>query len=137
VKGESIGVIAPYRGQVEVLKKFLGHVSSVEVNTVDQYQGRDKEIIIYSCTQSVRTEPDSQKSQSDVEILDDRRRLTVAITRAKHKLIIIGDVNCLNNYTPFNDLFKHMSSLSKHEIKDEKSGFSWTTMLEKLKEKKF
>lgn len=133
VTGESIGVIAPYRCQVEALKKILSHHNTVEVNTVDQYQGRDKKIIIYSCTQSKMNSEASSKTSSEVEILDDRRRLTVAITRAKHKLIMIGDANCLINYTPFKDLFSHMSSLSKFHVEDEKCGFSWTRLLGTLK----
>lgn len=133
VASGSIGVVAPYRSQVEALKKILSHNSAVEVNTVDQYQGRDKSIIIYSCTQS-KLNADAPKS-SEVEILEDRRRLTVAITRAKHKLIMIGDVNCLNNHTPFRDLFKHMSGLSKFTVENGKFGFSWSKLLEDLKQK--
>lgn len=133
VTGESIGVIAPYRSQVDALKKVLLDQTSVEVNTVDQYQGRDKKIIIYSCTQSSLI-TDAPKS-SEAEILDDRRRLTVAITRAKHKLIVIGDVNCLNGYSPFNDLFKHMTTMSKFHIEEDKMGFSWSKLLGKLEEK--
>lgn len=134
VTGDFIGVIAPYRGQVDALKKILSHHKTVEVNTVDQYQGRDKEIIIYSCTQS-KMSSEASKTSSEVEILDDRRRLTVAITRAKHKLIMIGDANCLNNYTPFRDLFKHMSGLSKFQIEDKRFGFSWSRLLDSLKAK--
>ncbi|KAG5673320.1 hypothetical protein PVAND_003380 [Polypedilum vanderplanki] len=134
VKGESIGIIAPYRDQVEILKNVFESNHSVEVNTVDQYQGRDKKIIIYSCTLSEIT-TDKPKTSSEIEILEDRRRLTVAITRAKHKLIMIGDVNCLNKYTPFRDLFKHMSSISKVQIQDEKFGFSWNVILDKLRVK--
>lgn len=134
VPGESIGVIAPYRGQVDALKKVLAHHSTVEVNTVDQYQGRDKNVIIYSCTQS-KVNAEAAKSSSEVEILDDRRRLTVAITRAKHKLIMVGDVACLNNFAPFNDLFKHMNSLSKQRVEDNKLDFSWEKLLNNLREK--
>lgn len=132
VTGDSIGVIAPYRGQVDALKKILSHQVDVEVNTVDQYQGRDKKIIIYSCTQS-KLNTEASKSSTDVEILDDRRRLTVAITRAKHKLIMIGDANCLNNYKPFKDLFQHMSSLSKFQVESGKFDFSWEQLLSNLK----
>lgn len=109
------------------MKKIFAVHNTVEVNTVDQYQGRDKKIIIYSCTQS-KSGSDSEKI-SEVEILEDRRRLTVAITRAKHKLIMIGDVNCLNKYTPFRDLFKHMNAMSKVQVQDEKLGFSWAELL--------
>lgn len=50
---ESIGVIAPYRAQVALLKNEMSIVNpDIEVNTVDQYQGRAKEVIIYSCTKN-------------------------------------------------------------------------------------
>lgn len=134
VTGDSIGVIAPYRGQVDAMKTIFSHHSAVEVNTVDQYQGRDKKIIIYSCTKSKR-DSEAPKSTSEVEILEDRRRLTVAITRAKHKLIMVGDVNCLNSYTPFRDLLTHMNSVSKIKIEEGKLGFSWENLLNDLKPK--
>lgn len=113
------------------MKKIFAMHHTVEVNTVDQYQGRDKKIIIYSCTLSSSA---AETKISEVEILEDRRRLTVAITRAKHKLIMIGDVNCLNKYTPFRDLFKHMNSLSKVQLQDDKFGFSWESMLARVKQ---
>lgn len=50
VKSQNIGIIAPYRAHVSLLKKIVS--KDIEVNTVDQYQGRDKEIIIYSCARS-------------------------------------------------------------------------------------
>jgi DNA replication ATP-dependent helicase Dna2 len=134
VQGESIGIMAPYRDQVEALKKVFASHKNVEVNTVDQYQGRDKKIIIYSCTLSETTSCNS-KSSSEVEILEDRRRLTVAITRAKNKLIMVGDVNCLNKYTPFRDLFKCMCSMSKTQVQDDKLGFSWSKIMQPLKMK--
>lgn len=109
------------------MKKIFAMHHTVEVNTVDQYQGRDKKIIIYSCTLSSSAAETTKISE--VELLEDRRRLTVAITRAKHKLIMIGDVNCLNKYTPFRDLFKHMNAVSKVKLQDEQSGFSWEAML--------
>lgn len=48
---ENIGVIAPFRAHVNLLKKVVAE--DIEINTVDQYQGRDKEIIIYSCAKSI------------------------------------------------------------------------------------
>ena len=144
VTGDAIGVIATYRAQVDGLRSIMNTYAKqkvtnnprlegkleIEVNTVDQYQGRDKKIIIYSCTQS---ESANQKKMDDeCEILDDRRRLNVAITRAKHKLIMIGDVQCLNKYTPFKDLFKSLSSASKVTVEDKKLGFSWDALLNKL-----
>lgn len=134
VNQESIGVIAPYRSQVELLKKSMKMLSRVEVNTVDQYQGRDKVIIIYSCTQMPSTGADSNKSSSgDVEILEDRKRLTVAITRAKHKLIMIGDVECLEKFTPFKNLFDHINKISKVSLTQGPANFEWATLIDHLK----
>lgn len=131
---ESIGIIAPYRSQVDLLKKSLNIIfSRVEVNTIDQYQGRDKDIIFYSCTQQPATggSETNKVSSNDVEILEDRKRLTVAITRAKHKLIMIGDVICLSRFTPFHDLFSSMNKISKVSLNED---FKWENILKGLRE---
>lgn len=52
---DGIGVMAPYRAQVSLLTQAIKSdpkLSDIEVNTVDQFQGRDKEVIVYSCTRS-------------------------------------------------------------------------------------
>lgn len=49
----------------------------------------------------------------DVGILSDKRRITVAITRAKYKLIMIGDVTTMRNYETFNNLFSHITNIIK------------------------
>ena len=54
VKPETIGVIAPYRAQVRLLRTIVA--SDIEVNTVDQYQGRDKSVILYSCSKSISSD---------------------------------------------------------------------------------
>ena len=69
----------------------------VEVGTVDQYQGRDKLVIIYSCTRS-----NDGRGHGAGHILLDTRRLNVAVTRAKAKLVIVGDRASLSrDYAPF------------------------------------
>ena len=79
--------------------EFQSKYSDVEVGTVDQYQGRDKLVIIYSCTRSNTGHTDTAGAG---HILMDTRRLNVAITRAKAKLVIIGDkVTLLRDYQPF------------------------------------
>ncbi|XP_026669989.1 DNA replication ATP-dependent helicase/nuclease DNA2 [Ceratina calcarata] len=98
---QNIGIITPYRAQVDLLGRVIRQ--AVEINTVDQYQGRDKDIIIYSCVKSLL---DSDIIEEDNEILGDRRRLTVAITRAKKKLIIIADKHTTSRYSTFDDLYK-------------------------------
>ncbi|WP_456392742.1 IGHMBP2 family helicase [Persephonella sp.] len=86
VKLEDIGIITPYKDHEEYLKKLL---PEVEVKTVDGFQGREKEVIIISL---VRSNPDEE-----IGFLDDLRRLNVALTRAKRKLIVIGDASTLSS----------------------------------------
>jgi DNA replication ATP-dependent helicase Dna2 len=94
-----IGVISPYQRQVRLLKEMIC-INNIEINTVDQYQGRDKDVIIYSCVRSKSNDSNGCDS-SRAEILCDERRLNVAITRAKKKLIIIGSKTTLIKYNPF------------------------------------
>uniref|UniRef100_A0A671EGD4 DNA replication ATP-dependent helicase/nuclease n=1 Tax=Rhinolophus ferrumequinum TaxID=59479 RepID=A0A671EGD4_RHIFE len=100
-----IGIIAPYRQQLKIINDLLAHssVGMVEVNTVDKYQGRDKSIILVSFVRS-------NKDGTLGELLKDWRRLNVAITRAKHKLILLGCVPSLNRYPSLRKLLYHLNS---------------------------
>ncbi|HKL23862.1 MAG TPA: AAA domain-containing protein, partial [Candidatus Nanoarchaeia archaeon] len=81
-----LAVISPYKDQVEFIKKRIEN-NNIEVDTVDGFQGREKEIIILSLVRS--------NKNSNIGFLKDLRRLNVSITRAKKKLIIIGDSNTI------------------------------------------
>lgn len=138
VNGSMIGIIAPYVLQVELLKQLIGQMNAdIEVNTVDQYQGRDKEIIIYSCTRTGLPPPKPKVdtgSTRKIEILEDKRRLTVAITRAKHKLIVIGDAAALDQYAPFKSLIKQIGGMNKMQLLDGQQGFRWADVMQRLKQ---
>ncbi|CAG0913653.1 unnamed protein product [Notodromas monacha] len=110
---DEIGVITPFRAQVNLLKQALreSDLTRVEVNTVDQYQGRDKSVVIYSC---VRTSADV----STRDILNDERRLNVAISRAKNKLILLGNHVSLRIFKPFAALLDILRSDQIVEYKD-------------------
>ena len=96
-----IGVMAPYRSQVQLLKS---QIPEAEVNTVDQYQGRDKDVILYSCTRTTINENEDC-------ILKDERRLNVALTRAKRKIILVGHVQSLErNFKPFEKLIRYLKA---------------------------
>ncbi|XP_064613334.1 DNA replication ATP-dependent helicase/nuclease DNA2-like [Liolophura sinensis] len=97
VDPDEIGVIAPYRNQVKVIQSMLNSCNhgDIEVNTVDQYQGRDKSVIIISFVKSSTSD-----NAAAGELLKDIRRLNVAVTRAKHKLVLLGDRQTLNLYEP-------------------------------------
>nr|XP_006125342.1 DNA replication ATP-dependent helicase/nuclease DNA2 [Pelodiscus sinensis] len=104
-KASDIGIISPYRHQLKIITDLMTSscISTVEVNTVDKYQGRDKSIIIVSF---VRNNNDGNLGT----LLMDWRRLNVAITRAKHKLIMLGCVPSLSHYPPLEKLFCHLNS---------------------------
>ncbi|ABR30762.1 ATPase AAA [Thermosipho melanesiensis] len=83
-KREWIGVISPYDDQVELIRSFD---LKIDVNTVDGFQGREKEIILISFVRS--------NKNGELGFLNDLRRLNVSLTRAKRKLILIGNSNTL------------------------------------------
>jgi len=111
----SIGVITPYKSQVMHLKNKL-HVlcrtqnlelrDTIEVNTVDAFQGREKDIIIFNCVRSNF----STNIQSSLGFLTDERRLNVAITRPRHFLIIIGNAQTLELNEVWANLIEHCKS---------------------------
>ncbi len=94
VEEEDIGIISPYADQVKVIQDM----TPVEVKTVDGFQGREKEIIIISTVRS--------NDNGNIGFLKDLRRLNVAITRAKRKLIIIGNKNTLKTNPTYDRLIK-------------------------------
>ena len=94
VNEEDIGIISPYADQVKIIQDK----TPVEVKTVDGFQGREKEIIIISTVRS--------NENGNIGFLKDLRRLNVAITRAKRKLIIIGNKNTLSTNPTYDRLIK-------------------------------
>ena len=100
-----IGIISPYKGQVQLLRRMLRKDSYwkplrhlVSINTVDGFQGQERDIILISMVR--------QNEQGQVGFLSDLRRMNVAITRARMKLIIIGHSPTLCKH-PFYKRLKH------------------------------
>jgi len=94
----SIGIVTPYTGQVELIKSIMSTdvdfkkaanslLIPIEVKSVDGYQGRERDIIIFSCVRSNRS--------GSIGFLTDWRRMNVALTRAKSALVVFGDVETL------------------------------------------
>ena len=79
-----LGIITPYAAQVVAIRRVLGAMGlpTVEVKTVDGFQGREKEVIIVSCVRS--------NTAGQIGFLEDSRRLNVAITRARRGLLLVG-----------------------------------------------
>ena len=92
ISEKDIGIISPYADQV----KLISEKTNIEVKTVDGFQGREKEIIIISTVRS--------NKHGQIGFLKDLRRLNVAITRAKRKLIIIGNSNTLKSNATYDRL---------------------------------
>lgn len=90
---DRLGIITPYKHQQNIIRKLLSASTDavlvdIEVNTVDKYQGRDKSCVIVSFVRS--------NGRGNVgALIPDWRRINVALTRAEHKLIMIGSVNTL------------------------------------------
>jgi DNA replication ATP-dependent helicase Dna2 len=86
IGNSDIGVISPYKGQVELIRTLLPEAvlknTSVEVNTVDQFQGRDKDIILVSMARTAKIG----------DLLKDWRRVNVLLTRARKKIVLV--MNC-------------------------------------------
>ncbi|AMQ18225.1 IGHMBP2 family helicase [Thermococcus peptonophilus] len=91
VKPDWIGVITPYDDQRDMISSMVGE--EVEVKTVDGYQGREKEVIVLSFVRSNR--------RGELGFLTDLRRLNVSLTRAKRKLIAVGDSSTLSNHPTY------------------------------------
>jgi len=102
----SIGIICSYNPQIEIVTKLLEEkvdaalAAAIEVKTVDAFQGREKDIVLW-CT--VRTE--GEKGQrSSIGFLRDERRLNVGLTRAVSTLIVIGKVKLLDSNVHWRNL---------------------------------
>jgi DNA replication ATP-dependent helicase Dna2 len=91
VPASSIGVMTHYRSQLALLKHGLRNHSDVEMHTADRFQGRDKEVVILSLVRS-------NEAKSIGELLKDWRRINVAFTRAKTKLLVIGSKETLKGH---------------------------------------
>ena len=101
-----VGVISPYRAQVQLLRRlvrkkefFKPYRSLISVNTVDGFQGQERDIIVISL---VRANADGQ-----IGFLSDLRRMNVAITRARMKLIILGDVQTMTRHPFYKKLWEY------------------------------
>lgn len=106
---EEIGVITPYQGQKTHVVNHMNRMGSmqtalyesIEVASVDSFQGREKDFIVLSCVRS--------NENQGIGFLRDARRLNVAITRARYGVIIIGNGRLLSKNELWNDLLHHLN----------------------------
>ncbi|CAK9170419.1 unnamed protein product [Ilex paraguariensis] len=89
IEGEDIGIITPYNSQANLIRQAVS--TSVEIHTIDKYQGRDKDCILVSFVRSSENPRNCISS-----LLGDWHRINVALTRAKKKLIMVGSCRTLS-----------------------------------------
>lgn len=105
-KFPTIAVISPYKQQIQVLKEQLVHCpelvlhgDKISVNTIDSFQGQERDIVYISMTRS--------NAQGNIGFLSDIRRMNVAMTRARKKLVIIGDSSTLSQLPFYYDFISY------------------------------
>lgn len=96
-----VGIISPYRKQVICLQDSLPQLAS-NIHTVDSFQGQERDIILISLVRS--------NTENEIGFLKDYRRMNVAMTRAKYKLIIIGDSATLGADAFYGDLLTYVET---------------------------
>jgi len=102
----TIGIISPYRHQVETLRDTIAQKASLQpisqwitVNTIDSFQGQERDIIYISLTRS--------NAESTIGFLSEVRRMNVAMTRARKKLVVIGDSATLSQFGFYADFISY------------------------------
>lgn len=102
---QAIAVIAPYSAQVRHLRGQID-VAGLEIDSVDGFQGREKEAVIIGL---VRSNP-----RGEIGFLADVRRMNVAMTRARRKLIVIGDSATLASHPFYQQLLEHFEAIGAY-----------------------
>lgn len=103
LRADDIAVISPYSAQVRWIREKL-QSTRVEVDSVDGFQGREKEAVLISLVRSNAT--------GEIGFLADTRRMNVALTRAKRRLIVIGDSATLGGHDFYAELLQYFESIN-------------------------
>ena len=109
-----VGIISPYRAQVQYLKKlikkyefFKPYRRLISVNTVDGFQGQERDVILISLVRS--------NDEGQIGFLKDLRRMNVAMTRARMKLIILGNKNTMTKHPFYKKLWEYVEAINNYE----------------------
>ena len=124
-----VGVISPYRAQVQYLRSLIKATPelkpfrrAITVNTVDGFQGQERDIVLISLVRS--------NAAGDIGFLKDLRRMNVAITRARMKVIILGDVKTLTRHPFYKRLWDYVERARQRYQGDEEESLDNDTSLE-------
>jgi superfamily I DNA and/or RNA helicase len=110
---KNIGIISPYSAQVSVLKDIMQNkqfadyvVSRTAVNTVDSFQGQERDVIYISLVRS--------NSEGNIGFLSDIRRMNVAMTRARKKLVVIGDSATITRHPFYSKFLDYVNEIGAY-----------------------
>lgn len=124
-----VGVISPYRAQVQYLRSLIKATPelkpfrrAITVNTVDGFQGQERDIVLISLVRS--------NAAGDIGFLKDLRRMNVAITRARMKVIILGDVKTLTRHPFYKRLWDYVERARQRYQGNERESLDNDTSLE-------
>ena len=109
-----VGIISPYRAQVQYLKKlikkyefFKPYRRLISVNTVDGFQGQERDVILISLVRS--------NDEGQIGFLKDLRRMNVSMTRARMKLIILGNKDTMTKHPFYKKLWEYVEAINNNE----------------------
>lgn len=116
----SVGVISPYKAQVNLLQEnfkdvdeeFDGCKLQLSVNTIDSFQGQERDVIYISLVRS--------NEKGEIGFLSDTRRMNVAMTRARKKMVIVGDSATVGQHKFYGQFLDYINEIGAY-----RSAFEW------------
>lgn len=113
-KFPSIAIISPYKQQISILKEQVEHtpelqevLAHISVNTIDSFQGQERDIVYISLTRS--------NAEGAIGFLSDIRRMNVAMTRARKKLVVIGDSATLASSDFYEEFINYTQEIGAYQ----------------------
>lgn len=115
-----VGIISPYRAQLEVMNEELKNFNldeetkaKININTIDSFQGQERDVIYISLVRS--------NEKGEIGFLSDTRRMNVAMTRARKKLVIVGDSATISQHPFYNSFLDYVNQIEAY-----RSAFEFT-----------
>jgi superfamily I DNA and/or RNA helicase len=118
----TIAVISPYKEQIRILNQLLQdspelmvYADKIAVNTIDSFQGQERDVVYISLTRS--------NTEGEIGFLNDIRRMNVAMTRARKKLVVIGDSSTLASSAFYADMISYAEQLNGYQSAWDYAGY--------------
>lgn len=118
----TIAVISPYKEQIRILNQLLQdspelmvYADKIAVNTIDSFQGQERDVVYISLTRS--------NTEGEIGFLNDTRRMNVAMTRARKKLVVIGDSSTLASSAFYADMISYAEQLNGYQSAWDYAGY--------------